>query len=293
MAALSNLTILVVEDDADSRELVEMFLESQGARICLAGSAEEARAALKESAVDVILTDASLPGEDGFALLAGLRADPATRDIPAIVITGHAEERFRERAVAAGFQKFITKPFDVFALPAAIASVVATARQADVAEPSEERYAQLIAARDMRTLLATLNAPTPYRYTSILRFDGQKLASLWTFNRSNEGADTFPPDAPTDAAYCDLVRSTGAPFAIADALSDERVQAHPRRSTMRAYCGVPIFRPDGSIFGTLCHYDEQPQALVEEDTLRAMTRIASLLTTAVPASGAGALPKAR
>lgn len=290
MAALSGLTILVVEDDADSRELLEVFLESQGARVRLAASADEARASLTGSPVDVILTDASLSGEDGFALVAGLRADPTTRDIPAIAITGHAEEHSRQRAVDAGFQKFITKPFDVFALPAAIASVVVAARQMEPEALSEDRYTRMIATRDMRTLLATLNAPTPYRYTSILRFDGEKLESVWTFDRSHDSADTFPPDVPVQASYCDLVRETGKPVVIVDALLDARVQTHPKRSVLRAYCGVPIYRADGTMFGTLCHYDEQPQTILDQ-TVAAMSRIAGLLTSAVPAPGAAALAK--
>lgn len=291
MLALSELSILVVEDDADSRELLEMFLESQGARVRLAASADEARASLEEAPVDVILTDASLPGEDGFAFVAGLRSDPATRDIPAIAITGHADEQSRRRALDAGFQKFITKPFDVFALAAAIASVVVTARS-ERAESSEDRYARLIATRDMRTLLATLNAPTPYRYTSILRFGDDTLESVWTFDRRHhDNADTYPPDAPVQASYCDLVRATGEPVVIIDALSDARVKTHPKRSVLRAYCGVPIFRADGTLFGTLCHYDEQPQTILDE-TVAAMARIAGLLAAVIPATGAAALATA-
>jgi CheY-like chemotaxis protein len=277
MASIEQLAVLVVDDDPDTSELLQAFLEGNGARVRLAASADEARAAMSTWAPDVILTDVNLPGEDGFAFVARLRTDAATRAIPAIAVTGHADAQSRQRALDAGFQKFITKPFDVFALPAAIASVVADTARPAAEETADARISRLIAERDMRALLSTLNGPTPYRYTSILRFDDEKLESVWTFDRVNQSADTFPPDLPVSASYCALIRTEGAPFSMNDSLTEPRAHGHLKRDTLRAYCGVPLFRADGSMFGTLCHYDEQPQAVAAE-TVDEMLRIASLLT---------------
>jgi CheY-like chemotaxis protein len=287
VASITGLTVLVVDDDDDTRDLLEMFLTGEGAAVRSADSAENARTRLGEGGVDVILTDASLPDEDGFAFVARLREEPATARIPAIAITGYTDARAREQAREAGFQKFITKPFDVFALPAAIASVVAASQQAPHST-FEEEIPRLIEGRDMRTLLGLLNEPTPYRYTSILRFDGDRLESVWTLDRQDESADTFRLDVPVDASYCGLVRDAGAPFVVADALEDPRVQTHPKRSTLRSYCGVPIYRPDGSMFGTLCHYDRDPHP-VEEATVAAMKRIADLLSPVLPVAGRAAV----
>ncbi len=98
-----------------------------------------------------------------------------------------------------------------------------------------------------------------------------------------------------NASYCALVRTAGAPFAVSDALADPRVATHPKRATLRSYCGVPIFREDGSLFGTLCHYDEQPQ-LEDGATVSAMQRIALLLKPLLPSaerSSLGHRPPAR
>ena len=279
--------MLVVDDDDDTRDLLEMFLTGEGAAVRTADSAENARTRLGEGGVDVILTDASLPDEDGFAFVARLRKEPATCKIPAIAITGYADARAREQAREAGIQKFITKPFDVFALPAAIASVVAASQPAPHST-FEDEIPRLIAGRDMRTLLGLLNERTPYRYTSILRFDGDRLESVWTLDRQDESADSFRLDVPVEASYCALVRDVDAPFVIADALEDPRVEKHPKRSALRSYCGVPIYRSDGSMFGTLCHYDAHPHP-VEEATIAAMKRIADLLAPVLPVAGQATL----
>ena len=128
MAALTGLAVLLVDDDEDTRELLAMVLDGHGATVRSVRSAADARDAIQERAPDILLTDINLPDEDGFALVAGLRANAATRDLPAIALTGHSDEGSRVRAVEAGFQKFITKPFDVLALTSAVAGVVSAAR---------------------------------------------------------------------------------------------------------------------------------------------------------------------
>lgn len=281
MATIAGLSVLVVDDDPDAGELLQFFLEGQGARVHRADSAEAARATLAETSIDAILTDVSLPLEDGFAFVARLRADPLTRNIPVIAVTGYADARSRQRALAGGFQKFITKPFDVFALPAAIASVVGGNSDGPAAETNDERIARLIAGRDMRALLGSLNLPTEYRYTSILSFEAEVLQSVWTFDRADQSVDNFPADTPISASYCALVRAEGAPFAVADATGDPRVTPRPDRESVRAYCGVPIYRQDGSMYGTLCHFDELPRP-IPEGTVTALTRVAELLAPALP-----------
>ena len=279
MASLTGLRVLLIDDDQDTRELLEIVLDSRGARVRTALSAAIARDAIRDEAPDVILTDINLPHEDGFAFVASLRADPTTRDIPVIALTGHAEQEARLRAVEAGFQKFITKPFDVLALSTAIASVARKDR-ASVVELDDARIAQLIAERDMRALLGALNAATPYRYTSVIRFVNGKLESVWTFDRTNQDVDSFTPDLPITASYCSFVRDANAPYSITDSMTDDRVGGHPKRESLRAYCAVPLVRSDGSSFGTLCHYDEAAQPL-SSSVVGAMERVARLLTPAL------------
>ena len=221
------------------------FLTQQGATVRVAADAAEARAALAAGAVHVVLMDPALPDGDGFALRASFRASPATRDLPVVALTGRADAKARTRALEAGFEKFISKPFDVFALPAALTSVLeAPAPPPD--ETDEQRLARLVADHNVRAILAELNADTPYRYTSVLRFDEGRLESVWTFDRQNGRVDAFPAETKVSESYCRYVADDGAPFATADALADSRTVRHAKRDAARLTRRAP-FAPDGSV----------------------------------------------
>jgi two-component system, OmpR family, response regulator len=126
---LSGVRVLVVEDDIDGLEVLELFLSSdQGAMVMTARSALEAREKLATTIPDVLVSDLSLPDEDGYALLASIRADPRTSDIPAIALTGYANERAVTRSVKAGFDRHIAKPADMVELVATILSLVSPDR---------------------------------------------------------------------------------------------------------------------------------------------------------------------
>jgi CheY-like chemotaxis protein/anti-sigma regulatory factor (Ser/Thr protein kinase) len=133
--SLAGLRVLVVEDEADSRELFAKILTTCGADVTTAASCEEALALIRESAVqnrpDVILSDLGMPKDDGFDLIRRVRA-LAPEDggrIPAIAVTGYANAEDRQRALAAGFQTHLAKPIDPVAVAVAIAG--AAARPAD------------------------------------------------------------------------------------------------------------------------------------------------------------------
>ncbi|HYX92483.1 MAG TPA: response regulator, partial [Myxococcaceae bacterium] len=87
--------------------------------------AEEALGAFEREPPQVLICDLGLPGEDGCAFLARVRALPPERggDVPAAAITAYAAAEDRRRAVAAGFQRHIAKPFDPAELPALVAEL--------------------------------------------------------------------------------------------------------------------------------------------------------------------------
>jgi CheY-like chemotaxis protein len=291
--SLENTIVLVVEDDEDNRDLVQGFLERQGATVRSAGSVMDAKQAFAEGLPDVVLTDMNFADGDGFEVLTALRACEGAASLPIIAVTGQAERSARERAIEAGFTKYVTKPFDVFALIAAVASAAALKNQAPVAAISESAAAveRLVAANDVAGLLAVLNGNSKYRYTSLFRFAQGKLESVWTFDRSRRSVDAFAPDLPIGASYCTYVASAAAPFHVADSQTDPRVADHPKRETLRAYCGVPLFRADRTLFGTLCHYDEEPRPL-EPAVIAEMERAATLLTAQLPPADASLVPSA-
>jgi CheY-like chemotaxis protein len=110
-AALRGCRVLLVEDDADSREAITIALELEGAAVRAAGSVDVALRLLGDASPDVVVSDLSMPGTDGYGLLAALRARHVR--VPAIAVSGFATPEDRQRALEAGFRDHLPKPVDV------------------------------------------------------------------------------------------------------------------------------------------------------------------------------------
>jgi K+-sensing histidine kinase KdpD len=110
---LDGLRVLVVDDEADAREVMAQTLETYGANVELAESAREALEILEHLRVDVLLADIAMPDEDGFALIRNVRASsvPGVSTIPAAAVTAFTREEHRQHALTAGFQMHLGKPF--------------------------------------------------------------------------------------------------------------------------------------------------------------------------------------
>jgi CheY-like chemotaxis protein len=112
--SLRGVRVLVVEDEPDSRELLEEVLRDVGMIVDAAGTVAEAFSALMANRPDVIISDIGMPYENGYSFLRNLRQvlpeDGGT--IPALALTGFAREVDRERAFAAGFNQHLAKPFN-------------------------------------------------------------------------------------------------------------------------------------------------------------------------------------
>jgi len=122
--SLRGLTVLVVDDDEESRHVVAAHLESCDATVLTAGSAPEALEMLQQSAVHVLLADIAMPGEDGYSLMRKLRSLDATiASVPAAALTAFAREEDRQEALEAGFQLHLSKPIDAGSLIAAVATL--------------------------------------------------------------------------------------------------------------------------------------------------------------------------
>jgi CheY-like chemotaxis protein len=116
---LAGIRVLVVEDDADTRETLVAWLESQGADVRSAGSAAEAVAAARDGD-EILLSDIGLPCEDGFALLRRLQSQAGDHRVRAAAVTASVDGLCRQKAREAGFSFLIPKPFD----PARLVDVV-------------------------------------------------------------------------------------------------------------------------------------------------------------------------
>ena len=121
--SLEGLVVLVVEDDADSRDALVTLLTLKGATVKSASSVAEALRILSESRPDVLVSDIGMPDEDGYVLIRKLRAlSPADGGtIPAIALTGFAASHEAEYALSTGYQMHLSKPVEPARLIAAIA----------------------------------------------------------------------------------------------------------------------------------------------------------------------------
>jgi CheY-like chemotaxis protein len=108
--------ILIVEDNNDSRDLLAKFINRLGYDAIEADSGKEAIGKAFEVHPDLILMDISLPDITGDKIIARLKADPATRDIPVIITTALLERTARNHALHAGAAEILEKPFSITTL---------------------------------------------------------------------------------------------------------------------------------------------------------------------------------
>jgi CheY-like chemotaxis protein len=123
---LYGLKVLVVDDDADTRDLLEWVLKRAGAEVTAVSSARDALAAVDASSPHVIVSDIAMPDEDGYSLVKKLRARGAEKGgrIPAVALTAHSLVQDRLLSLRAGFQSHVPKPVIPEELVEVVASVV-------------------------------------------------------------------------------------------------------------------------------------------------------------------------
>jgi CheY-like chemotaxis protein len=115
MKVLLDIKVLVVDDDEDTRDLLDEVLTARGARVVSASTVEQAFSMLQETRPDVIVSDLGMPGEGGLALLRRVRGLPPESGgaTPAIAVTGSTSSKDRTGSLEAGFQGHLPKPVDV------------------------------------------------------------------------------------------------------------------------------------------------------------------------------------
>jgi hypothetical protein len=123
---LDGVRVLIVDDEADTRDLLATILKQYGAEASSAGSAQEAIAHLNQQPSDVMVSDIGMPDEDGYELIRQVRSLPAERggNTPAIALTAYARVEDRLKAFQAGYQMYIAKPVEPAELVAVIASLL-------------------------------------------------------------------------------------------------------------------------------------------------------------------------
>jgi CheY-like chemotaxis protein len=103
--------VLIVDDFPDARELYTSYLSSHGFRVAQAANGREACDQASALVPDLIVMDLAMPVMDGWEATKRIKGDTRTRQIPVVALTGHASPGVAERALAAGCERVIIKPF--------------------------------------------------------------------------------------------------------------------------------------------------------------------------------------
>jgi CheY-like chemotaxis protein len=121
---LAGVRVVVVDDEADARELVAAVLTESGARVVAVASVPEAILAVERHRPDVLVSDIGMPSEDGYSLMRKLRAmEKTVGRIPAAALTAYATVQDRTRALLAGYSSHLPKPIEPAELTAVVANL--------------------------------------------------------------------------------------------------------------------------------------------------------------------------
>ncbi len=107
-----NTRVLILEDSADTRELLGVILEANGCQVCMTATVPEALEKLTSFQPMLIISDIGLPDEDGYAFAQQIRKLPSFQNLPMIALTGYAMEHDKKKAIASGFNQHLPKPVD-------------------------------------------------------------------------------------------------------------------------------------------------------------------------------------
>ncbi len=136
--------VLVVDDDADNRELLSRRLSRHGYEVQCASSGPEALERLRQAAFDLVLLDLILPGLDGYQVLGKMKADPELQHIPVLMISGLDQENGIARCIEAGAEDYLTKPFNPVLLRARLGACLEKKRLRD---QDQATYRALVASQ--------------------------------------------------------------------------------------------------------------------------------------------------
>lgn len=138
-----------------------------------------------------------------------------------------------------------------------------------------KQFARVLASSGARDALAYVLGLSDYRFIGIFRFKDGKANAAIHYDRENP-AQLHATEVPDTATYCCFVRDSKGVFTTVNALVDPRLDEHPARAEVLAYCGVPVLDPEGHLLGTLCHYDVAPRDASQLD-LELLVQVAATL----------------
>ena len=171
--------VLVVEDEGAQREVLQYNLEAEGFEVVVADNGEDALLLVQEEQPDLMVLDWMLPKVSGIEVCRQVKADPATRGIPIIMLSARSEETDRVRGLETGADDYVVKPYSVVELMARLRTQLRRTRPASMGERLSFGDIILDAAehRVFRAGQALHLGPTEFRLLSTLM---EKPGRVWT-----------------------------------------------------------------------------------------------------------------
>lgn len=171
--------VLVVEDEGAQREVLQYNLEAEGFSVVVADNGEDALLLVQEEQPDLMVLDWMLPKVSGIEVCRQVKADPATRSIPIIMLSARSEETDRVRGLETGADDYVVKPYSVVELMARLRTQLRRTRPASMGERLSFGDIILDAAehRVFRAGQALHLGPTEFRLLSTLM---EKPGRVWT-----------------------------------------------------------------------------------------------------------------
>ncbi|MDQ1901426.1 phosphate regulon transcriptional regulator PhoB [Paracoccus sp. WLY502] len=171
--------VLVVEDEGAQREVLQYNLEAEGFEVVVADNGEDALLLVQEEQPDLMVLDWMLPKVSGIEVCRQVKADPATRSIPIIMLSARSEESDRVRGLETGADDYVVKPYSVVELMARLRTQLRRTRPASMGERLSFGDIILDAAehRVFRAGQALHLGPTEFRLLSTLM---EKPGRVWT-----------------------------------------------------------------------------------------------------------------
>ena len=179
MTASHQPCVLVVEDEGAQREVLRYNLEAEGFGVAMAENGDEALLLVQEEQPDLIVLDWMLPNVSGIEICRRIKADPATRPIPIIMLSARSEEVDRVRGLETGADDYVVKPYSVVELMARLRTQLRRTRPTTMGERLSYEDILLDAAehRVFRAGQALHLGPTEFRLLSTLM---EKPGRVWT-----------------------------------------------------------------------------------------------------------------